>query len=202
MLYNDAIRRQYRTAEPTPIIEEAKKENNTDNAYISRKFEKEFNTLFSELGKEKIDLETCSMFLRKFGCLACPADEELLPELWAYLEGDTRNGVARDTLMVAIKAILRIPINVIAEAKFQQEGMLELTEKQCATLHKKFFNFYVNRRYTSSNDGQMEDKRGQEEYSFKPQISKKTVELASVARGKIQGMHIETRFRSWIIDRR
>jgi len=163
-----------------------------------KKFEKEFNICYSNIDRDNnkpaLNYEDFCLFLNLFGCLSNSTSEDLIKELWTFMEGATRNGISRNNLLLALKAILHIdvasqPQSVNpATAQFSQEGELQLSEKQYAMLHKKFYEFYVNKRYATSNELYSKKEQGDEKPvagTFKPQISKKTEELAAIARGKI-----------------
>eukprot|EP01022_Parablepharisma_sp_SALTPOND_P016154 TRINITY_DN2338_c7_g1_i1.p4 TRINITY_DN2338_c7_g1~~TRINITY_DN2338_c7_g1_i1.p4 ORF type:complete len:469 (+),score=64.86 TRINITY_DN2338_c7_g1_i1:4316-5722(+) len=188
-LYSDAMRRKTKDVPTGPVFEESKRMTNADLVYIQKRFEREFNACAEEVPKETLDYEDLNKFLKAFGCIVSVADEELLPELWKILEGEKRGGVTKANLNHALKAILRVPMESITtstETFFSPDGNLELSDKHCVLFNKKFSRFHVNKRHNNQVLG-YDSKSTGEGYSFKPQISKKTEELAALARSKVEG---------------
>lgn len=187
-MYNDAMRRKNKVAEPANVVEESKRCNTVDEAYLLKKYEREFSARVAEIGKEIFNYDDICKFLKQFGCISSLSDEELLPELWKYLEGDNRNGVSKNNLNLALKAILHLPASTAGaagtgpEAQFSNEGDIQLGDKQCSFLHSKFLRFSVNKQCNSANDSS--EGRFGEAYTFKPQINKKSEELAAAAQLK------------------
>ncbi len=202
-LYNDAMRRitkeQQEPGTAGTAADDSKWLNSADAAYIQKRFEREFEACSKEVPKETLTYEDLSKFLKTMGCVISAADEELVPELWKTLEGEKRDGVTKSNLKVALKAILRVPMeNVMTGPMFSADGALNLTEKDCNSFYKKFVRFHVNKKYNDQPVGGEAKNAAGEGCSFKPQISKKSEELAVVARSKIEGLSffIFRRFRT------
>ena len=185
-LYHDAIRRRIKSSTPPKHSEPSMRLNNTDSAYVQKKFEREFNVCAKEVQADIMNYEDVNKFLKALGCVISAADEELVPDFWKLLEGEKRGGITKLNFKTALKAILRITMEngpADSDAIFSAEGVLSLSEKQSAAFHNKFTSFHINQRQHLSAT----DSKGNAEYSFKPQISKKSEELATAARSKIEG---------------
>lgn len=196
-LYNDAMRRRNKSNEPPTAPEDSKRDNSFEDMYLLKKFEHEFNDCFADIdkaGKGTLDYETLCKLLKQFGCLSSAKDEEVLPELWKAMDGEKREGVSKANLKTVLMAILHIRlgltfVDTAQGVQFTPEGAIQFSEKEAAALHKRFYCFYINCRYNvciEQGDGALSG-----EYTFKPQISKKTEVMAATVRSKLEGDTLE-----------
>lgn len=98
-------------------------------------------------------------------------------KIWEVLEGNSRSGVHPDTLKVFTAAIMKIliepegTINNGRYGNFNEQGVLELTQKQANNVHKDFNVLYLNRNAYNTPSSKALDVADEVECTFKPNLS-------------------------------
>jgi hypothetical protein len=201
-LYQDAKSRKEKTKKPITRPEDSKKSKGPADIHAWNKFEKDFNTCYDKVDKGSnvpLTLQQVGEFCQQFGCLVNNKqgeEGEMLQEMWKILEGENRGGVNGKSMLEFMIAILQIqppspddqkskektePAPQGKELSFNSEGVLVIPASCAQTLHKKFYQFYVNKRFNAPTKN---TKIAPDTLPFKPTISTTTVKLAAKSKAK------------------
>lgn len=208
-MYQDAKQRKAKKLESVP---ERNEENKQDagkspekEAYIIRRFEKEFENCFEGVDKENkgsLNNDNLLIFCQNFGCISnnCKGEElNLIKELYELFEG---KNITKHNLLLIMKVIMKISLfqelipnnnpdqnnSTFNNIHYSKDDEIIIPPNQIQTIHKKFYDFYLNKRYTNKNtkeeisNDQLQE--GLQLSTFKPQISAKTEKLAARANAK------------------
>lgn len=110
----------------------------------------------------------------------------LLVKLWGVLEGDQRGGVSQENLKIVLAAVMKIALFSEDETvpssnrygKFSEDGIFSFGQAEATRIHKDFTAFFHTKSAYStsvSSNKPIEDP----EYTFKPALSKRSVEMAT-----------------------
>jgi len=182
-LYNDALERKKRENMPIKSLEEPNRLNHISTRCLQNKFEREYNEATKDY--QNLSFNEFSGLLKTFHCISSSLDEILVRQLWNLLEEDKCNGVNKDNLNKALRAILRIPMETsTSSSSFSSDSKVELGKSQCAYLRKTFSRFYLNRCNYEEDCS-----HNKEQYAFRPMIGDKSKRLAEATR--IKGETVE-----------
>lgn len=171
-LYQDAIKRKEKAQSTSKKINvNGSSIPKNDDIYIIQKFEKEFNRCYDSVvqGNSGIfSFQQLKEFCNQFNCVTkdntSEEEKSLLQELWKNIEKNNESEKYRKNLMEIFKEILLIQSN------------------PKSSLHRKFFQFYINRQFAQKKANEACQK--EEKLPFKPAISAKTKELAAKIKKK------------------
>lgn len=201
-LYLDAKSRKEKTKKPIPKPEELKKSKGPVDIYVWKKFEKDYNSCYEKViegSDAPLNLQQVGEFCQQFGCLVNDQQGDegvMLQEIWKLLEGEKRGGVNKKNLLEFMMVILQIQAPPAEDQKqkekteasgqekemnFNSEGELVIPESYYPILHKKFYQFYLNKRF---NAPKKKSKMSPDTLPFKPTISSKTEKLAAKSKAK------------------
>ena len=110
-------------------------------------------------------------------------------KVWQTLEGDKRNGVHPEALVVFTAAIMKILLSPpdIAGSKYgtlTEDGKLTVNQQQATRIHKDFILLYLNRTAYGGPGNKVVEGADVSEYTFKPSLCELSVSIVNSTRVK------------------